>query len=251
MNGKLTFNPPVIAHRGASAYAPENTMQAFVKAAQLGIKWLEFDVMLTSDKVPVIFHDETLNRTTNGVGELAHHPYAYLRGLDAGAWFDLTCAGEKIPSLEEILYFLENTQLAANVEMKAPLGQEEALVKQVLAVISPYLKQGTFPILFSSFSIPTLEYLRKYAPNCMLGLLMHEWHPEWETFCQSLKCVSVHVNEAILTEQRAREIKAKGKILLSYTVNDPKRAQQLFAYGVDAVFSDIPDQIFYKSPLAC
>lgn len=239
----LQFHPPVIAHRGASGYAPENTLSAFTKAAQLGVKWIEFDVMLTADNIPVIFHDESLERTTNDHGLIADRSYAYLQTVDAGRWFDPIYSYEKIPSLRQVLQFLENTHLSANIEIKAPHGHEEALVTRVLAEVSPYLTAKNFTFLFSSFSIDALHCLRKYSPDCYLGLLMHEWLPNWKMLCKSLNCVSVHVNQEILNERRVHEIKATDRALLSYTVNVPERAQELFSYGVDAVFTDVPDKI--------
>ena len=92
---QLQFLPPVIAHRGASAYAPENTLAAFVKAAQLGIRWIECDVMQAACGEVIIFHDETLERTTNGKGDVDRYPYSYLQSLDAGSWFDPIFSGEK------------------------------------------------------------------------------------------------------------------------------------------------------------
>src|SRR5579862_9210710 len=100
-------------------------MSAFIKAAQLGVRWIEFDVMLTSDGVPVIFHDELLNRTSNGRGEVIHHSYAYLRTLDAGSWFNPIYSGECIPTLAQVIEYLRNTNMAANIEIKAQAGQEE------------------------------------------------------------------------------------------------------------------------------
>lgn len=239
---QLQFQPPVIAHRGASAYAPENTLIAFTKAAQLGIKWIEFDVMQAACGEPIIFHDETLERTSNGKGEVGDYPYAQLCKLDAGAWFDPIYSNEVIPSFKHIINFLQETQLSANVEIKALPETEEQLIKRVLIE----LKNASLPhstILFSSFSISALHHLRKYASRCLLGLLLHEWEEDWQAISESLQCVSVHVNHEIMTAARAKEIKAINKKLLCYTVNDRARAQELFSWGVDAVFSDVPDQI--------
>jgi glycerophosphoryl diester phosphodiesterase len=238
----LNFIPPVIAHRGASAYAPENTIAAFTKAAQLGIKWLEFDVMLAANE-PIIFHDETLDRTTNGSGDIAHYPYAYLRTLDAGSWFDTRFSGEQIPTLKHVIEFLLNTKMCANVEIKPLPGEDETTAILALNEISPFFPQPNASILFSSFSIPSLQSLRKHSPHCLLGLLLHEWEPNWQAICESLHCVSVHVNEEIMTHEAAEKIKAMGKKLLCYTVNDPLRAKELYSWGVDAVFSDAPDKI--------
>src|SRR5687767_2537589 len=115
----IRFDPPVIAHRGASFYAPENTMAAFRKAAQLGVNWVEFDVVATKDGMPVVFHDDELNRTTNGVGMLSDYSHAYLQTLDAGSWFDARFAGETIPTLAQVLTFLAEMKLNANIELKA------------------------------------------------------------------------------------------------------------------------------------
>ncbi len=239
----IKFNPPVIGHRGACAYAPENTIASFTKAAQLGVKWVEFDVMDAADGQLIVFHDESLDRTTNGHGEVSQYPYAYLGSLDAGAWFDLRFSGERIPKLRTVIDFLQEAHLSANVEIKALPGHEERVVKQVLEQLAPYLLSANNQFLFSSFSVNALRLLRKYSPECLLGLLLHEWEPDWESICRSLHCISVNVNEEIMTEAAAHRIKAMGRLLLCYTVNDPARAKQLFSWGVDAVFSDVPDKI--------
>lgn len=239
----LSFQPPVIAHRGASAYAPENTLMAFAKAAQMGVKWVEFDVMQASCGEAIIFHDETLERTTNAKGDVAQYPYAYLRTVDAGGWFDLAFAGERIPTLHQVMQFLLENKMGANVEIKALLGKEEALIVPALKILSPYIDRPDSPVLFSSFSTDALRLLRKHLPNAMIGLLLHEWEPDWEMTCLELNCVSVHVNEEIMTEKAAHKIKSMNKKLLCYTVNDPVRALTLYSWGVDAVFSDAPDRI--------
>lgn len=240
---QLLFNPKVIAHRGASAYAPENTLIAFTKAAQLEIKWIEFDVMQASCGTPIIFHDETLNRTTNGKGDVCRYSYTYLQTLDAGSWFNPRFSGERIPTLNAVMAFLANENMNANIEIKALPGQEEQCVVRVLKDIKNYLHHPRVTLLFSSFSINALVALRKYAPDCLLGLLLHEWQSNWLEVANDLQCVSLNVNHEIMTENAAQRIKNLGKTLLCYTVNDRDRAQTLYSFGVDAVFSDAPDQL--------
>lgn len=239
----IFIDPPVIAHRGASCYAPENTMSAFVRAAQLGIHWVEFDVMLAACGTAIIFHDETLDRTTNGSGYVDQYPYSYLQTLDAGRWFNSVFSGERIPTLEQVAEFLKESGMKANVEIKPLPGQEEATVDETLRVLSPYMRQSEQSFLFSSFSMPSLRYLRAQNAACLIGMLMHEWIPEWKTIADELNCVSVNVNQEILTPDLVDEIKKLNKILLSYTVNEVSRAEQLYSWGVDAVFSDCPDRI--------
>jgi glycerophosphoryl diester phosphodiesterase len=243
VTASILFNPPVLAHRGASADAPENTMPAFVRAVQLGIQWVEFDVMLAACGTPIIFHDETLDRTTNASGDVGAYPYVYLQTLDAGSWFKSTYSGEKIPTLDQAAEFLVGTGLHANVEIKPLPGQDEATVDATLKVMSAYFAEDSPQILYSSFSIPTLKYLRARAPHCLMGLLMHEWLSDWQQIADALHCVAINVNEEILTAERVRQIKDTGRMLLSYTVNNIDRAEQLYGWGVDAVFSDHAAQI--------
>ena len=239
----LSFQPPIIAHRGASAYAPENTLIAFVKAAQLGIRWIECDVMQAACGEAIIFHDETLDRTTNGKGYVERYPYTYLQSLDAGSWFDPIFSGERIPTLRALLEFLQNTAMHANIEIKALPGQEDALVKIVAKEIMTHFGERANNILFSSFSVAALYALRRYLPHCQIGLLLHEWEADWEKTYDSLHCVSLHINHEIIFSYIAHQLKKDNKIVLCYTVNDPARATELYSFGVDAVFSDAPDRI--------
>ena len=97
---------PVIGHRGAAKRAPENTLAGLRRAHELGAAWVEFDVMLSGDGVPILIHDETLERTTDGHGAVPDHGLAAIRELDAGAWFAPAYAGERVPTLEEAIDLL-------------------------------------------------------------------------------------------------------------------------------------------------
>jgi glycerophosphoryl diester phosphodiesterase len=239
----LQFQPPVIAHRGASAYAPENTFTAFTKAAQMGIKWLEFDVMSSASGDLVVFHDETVERTSNGHGKVSDLPYLVLAKLDAGSWFDPFFAGQVIPAFPHVLDFLHTFNMSANIEIKASLGNEEKTVKRLLQDLSNSEPFPSGRILFSSFSVKVLQCLRKHAPESLIGLLQHEWNPDWQHIIDTLACVSVHAHETILTSDIVQQIKDRGLFVLSYTINDPRKAKQLYSWGVDALFSDLPDKI--------
>ena len=239
----IKINPPVIAHRGASVYAPENTLASFLKAKELGVRWLEFDVMLTADAEVVVIHDDTIDRTTNGKGNVVEHSYSFLKKLDAGTWFHPNFSEEKIPLFADVIEFLYQHQLAANVEIKALPGKEEITVKKVLEVISQHWRQEMTPPLISSFSLSVLRAVRMLSASSQVALLMHEWLPNWQEICDKLQCMSVNVNEKILTSERVKKIQSTDRVVLSYTVNDVKRAAELFSWGVDAVFSDCPDKI--------
>ena len=239
----FNFDPPIIAHRGASAYAPENTLSAFLKAAEMGAQWIECDIMQSASGELVIFHDEDLVRTTNGSGLLHESSYAYLKTLDAGSWFHSSFSGERIPSLQNFLQFLSNTGLCANIEIKARLGDEERMIARLQKEIKNCLDKHHHRILFSSFSLKSLQFLHTYLPNAYIGVLIDQWEVDLDInkLDKLFDCVSFHVNETILTKDKAKFIKEKGKILLAYTVNSKKRAEQLFSFGVDAIFTDQPD----------
>jgi glycerophosphoryl diester phosphodiesterase len=234
----IKFVPPLIAHRGASALAPENTLAAFLKAKQQGATWIEFDVMMTADEEVVVIHDETLERTTNGSGDVDKISYAQLATLDAGSWFNPAFAGERVPTFVEVIKFLQIHQMAANVEIKAIPGQEEMVVTKVLSYINQYWTKEMTPPLISSFAMPILHHVRQQQPAALIGMLLHEWFEDWSVICQELNPVSVNVNEDIMTPEAAARIKQANKLIACYTVNDPARAKELFAMGVDAVFTD-------------
>ncbi len=243
LTSNFNIIPPVIAHRGASAYAPENTMPAFLKAKQLGAKWLEFDVQLTKDNELVIFHDDELDRTSNGSGYLWEHTLAELKALDVGRWYTKDFAGTKILTLSEVLSFLQKENMAANIEIKAREGDEKFMAEKVVPLIQNFFNQNPFPFLVSSFNPTALSAIRKLTLDFPLGTLMDQWHPEWQMICESLNCISVNVNHEILTRERCQEIIRTNRRLLAYTVNEVDRAHELFSWGVHAVFSDCPDKI--------
>lgn len=240
---KFRIDPPVFAHRGASQYAPENTMTAFAKAKALGIRWLEFDVMLSADDQLVVIHDDTIDRTTDGSGYVSDHSYEQLSALDAGFWFEPIFAGEKIPLLSDLLQWMDKEQMLANIEIKAMPGKEQLTAMRVLETIKQNWSKDIAQLLISSFSLEVLHCVRKLDTACSMGLLMHEWMPEWEKVCDELQCLSVNPNEKIVDQAKIAQFKSTGRSVFCYTVNDVHRARELFSWGVDAVYSDCPDKI--------
>ncbi|HVY53059.1 MAG TPA: glycerophosphodiester phosphodiesterase family protein [Gammaproteobacteria bacterium] len=240
----LNINPPVIAHRGASAYAPENTMAAFQKAKELGARWVEFDVMLTACDEPVIIHDTTLDRTTNAKGEVNKFTNNVLQTLDAGSWFGSQFTGEKIPTLKQLLSFLSENSMSPNIEIKAVVGQEKAAVSNVLEVVANHWPAYLEPPLFSSFSMDILREIRKHSASARLGCLIDSLDAMlWVELDGELNFTSFNLNHTILSHQLVFDLKTLEKPILAYTVNDPQRAKELFSWGVDAVFTDCPDKI--------
>lgn len=241
-----SFDSHLIAHRGASAYAPENTMAAFDLALALGCRWVEFDVMLSADKEPVIFHDDTLKRTTNAPGKLSSLTASELYQLDAGSWFSKRYLDEKIPHLTTVLKWLVFSNMHANIELKPSPGEAESMAVVVLSCLHRYWPNDVPLPLISSFDDEILSVCRSLSPELPLGLLMHEWDERWQKKAENLSCVSVHVNHHILTPDRVKEIKDAGFFVLSYTVNRKRLARKLLSWGVNAVFTDYPDLLAEK-----
>jgi glycerophosphoryl diester phosphodiesterase len=231
----------IIGHRGACAYAPENTIASFDKALALGCRFIEFDVMCSADGEPFIIHDDTLKRTTNGKGEVGKVDAAYLQSLDAGSWFAKQFKGEPIPHFNEVLKWLSSSQVQANVEIKPFPGALEQTTIAVLSAIQRYWPSGKQLPLVSSFEWDALVLCRSIAPEMPLGLLLHKWDKQWLEKAKQLNCYSIHFNRKILTEARVKEVKAHGYLVCAYTVNRKRLANKLFNWGVDAVFSDYPD----------
>ena len=235
------YIPKLIAHRGASAYAPENTLAAFKKAHELGAKMIEFDIMLTIDDVAVVIHDQDIKRTTDGRGLVKDFTFEALENFNACKRFKRDYPNEKIPSLQAVLTFLSDHQIAANIEVKPSKGLEQETVVRVLADINQYYPDNSLPILMSSFNYDVLCLIREYAPEIPLGFLMDEWLDDWHQRASVIECETINANYKILTRSRIASIKEKGYKLLSYTVNRTRKAQKLLDWGVDGIFTDYPD----------
>lgn len=238
----ISVIPPIIAHRGRSALAPENTLIAFKKAQECGIHWLELDVTLAACGEVVVFHDDTLERTTNGFGTITDYTFEYLKTLDAGSWFSSMFAGERIPTLREVLLLLYEYQMSANIEIKSFPGQEERLVKRVLEEIEHYANKKT-PLLLTSFSNTLLKQVRHQSSKISLGLLMSEWDESYSIICDELSLVNIGIDEKLLSFERVKQLKSSVQLLFAYTVNDVARAKELFSFGVDAIFSDCSQEM--------
>jgi glycerophosphoryl diester phosphodiesterase len=236
------LDPPIIAHRGASCLAPENTLAAFSKAYALGLQWFECDVMLSKDHEVVVIHDETVDRTTNGSGYVADYTYEELQRLDAGSWFHPQFIGEKIPLLRDVLRWLCQWPMGVNIEIKALPGQEVLTVKKVCDLIQCVQADIQRSLLLSSFSLNVLYAVRDYFAG-RIGWLMDQWVVGWHKIANELHCASLHLDETIATPEIILEIHSTQRLVFCYTVNGVGQAQKLFSWGVDAIYSDCPDGI--------
>jgi len=241
--------PPIIAHRGAPRLAPENTLAAFRMASVCGAKCVEFDVMLAACGTPVVFHDETLERTTFETGRVIDFPYEHLKKLDAGSWFDPIFRDEKISPLMDVLKLLDEYQLAANIEIKTVKGKESEITRVVLETVFEAQRQKLkIPLFFSSFSVLSLEMLREISAEAPIAYLLHDWESDWEVISKRLRCIALNVRNELITFETMQALKSNGHKIFVWTINDPLRAQALFEWGVDAIYTDVPDVMINRVP---
>jgi glycerophosphoryl diester phosphodiesterase len=235
--------PPVTGHRGAKGHAPENTMASMKKAAELGARWIEFDVKLTADNQVVVMHDDTVNRTTDGKGAVASMTLAELRKLDAGRWFSADFTGEPAPTLGEAMEFLTARGIGANVEVKPSPGRESETGATVAQALAGRWYGGPIPTLICSFSADSLAAARQAAPQIPRGFLSLKYTNDWAVRMRELECATFHMLHRRLTRARVGAIREAGCRALAFTVNDPARARELLSWGVESIITDYPDRI--------
>ncbi|PSW16015.1 glycerophosphoryl diester phosphodiesterase [Photobacterium rosenbergii] len=231
----------ITGHRGAAALAPENTLISIQKAADAGVSWVEIDTQLSADGIPVVFHDETVNRCTNGKGKIADLTLAQLKSLDAGSWFGEAFTGEKIPTLSEALDTCLALDLTLNLELK--IHHEEHTAPLIDAVVA-LIKEKNYPIdklLFSSFQKPALERCQQQMPEVRRGFICEVWNDYSLTSIAASQPYSVHIDHRILTPTIAKSIKDAGYVLKIWTLNNVEKAQHFYDLGVDSIITDKPD----------
>ena len=232
--------PRLIAHRLGGALAPENTLAGLAIAARLGCKAVEFDVMLSCDGVPLVIHDESLQRTTDGTGCVADRDAAGLLQLDAGSKHHAAFAGEKIPTFAEVLNACQRLGILPNAEIKPAKGFDAETARETVRTIAQHW-HGSMPPLVSSFSFAALEVVRDIAPQLPRALEVVAVPDDWRQQVTALGCVGFHASARDNDLALLRECRAFGLPMAIWTVNDLHQAEALFAAGMDAVFSDRPD----------
>ena len=238
--------PRRIAHRGGGKLAPENTLAGIRAGIAHGYRAVEFDVMLTSDEVPVLMHDPDFGRTVAGPGSVATTTWDDLSRRDAGAWFAPRFAGERVPRYEDVVRFCQEHGVWMNVEIK-PAPGVEARTGQVVGETTARLfadqsGRAGWP-LFSSFSVASLEHARKAAPHVPRGLLFEAVPASGIVTARALGCISVHASHRQLDGRVIASLHEAGFAVLAYTVNEASRVAALVEAGIDAIVTDRIDLI--------
>jgi glycerophosphoryl diester phosphodiesterase len=235
--------PCVIGHRGAAGAAPENTLAGIRKARELGATWIEFDVKLTRDAHAILFHDDRLERTTDGCGAVAVTSLAEIRRLDAGSWFGAAFRGEPVPTFEEALAACAELGLGINVEIKPCPGREVETAQVTMATLCEAWPREMPPPLVSSFAPACLRVARELAPELPRGYLAGTLPRRWRELMVEYDCAAMHLNHRRLAPWQRATILAAGVPVVLYTVNDGARARRLLAAGVTAVITDRVDLV--------
>jgi glycerophosphoryl diester phosphodiesterase len=234
--------PLWIAHRGAGKLAPENTLAAFRLGAQHGYRAFECDVKLSSDSVPFLLHDATLDRTSNAKGIAGEKTWAELSRVDAGTWHSRAHAGEPLPTLDNIAAFCHAGGYALNIEIK-PTPGDERHTGEVVAREAERLWAGrATPPLLSSFQTEALEGARIGAPLLPRALLIDTLHDGWFELAQRLGCVAVAANHKLFSAEMVARLHAANQWALCYTVNDESSARALLGMGLDGLITDAVDR---------
>ncbi len=224
-----------IAHRGASAWVPENTVAAFDAALEVNCRAIEFDVRLTADGIPVVIHDETLDRTTNGSGRVAQTNWLDILRLDAGSWKRPRFAGTRVPTLAEALQ--------AICPMAQPVMELKVAINPSM-IIDLLRRAGAISdAVIMSFNTAILQSMRRENRNITLFQLIENWSPKTLRECKDAGCTGVVMKFDQWALDRAVMAKDVLPHAWAYDVNDPGAAAACGAMGIDGVITDYPDLV--------
>lgn len=258
----MTTLPPVVAHRGMSTLAPENTMAAFAACIDHGVTSFEFDVDIMGDGTLIVIHDNTLDRTTTGKGGYYNKTFSDLRKLDAGKWFSPTYTMERVPELASVIELMNRANLDSNLEIKPCQGGTElrqSLVEGVAVSLRELDPERA--LIISSFDMDLLAGVQEVIPHVPRACLF-DWDESpadqqvdrWIEQAKKLDACAIHPSNKELTDDLVSRMTDAGFAVNVWTVNDLDRAAELAEWGVNSVISDVaqtfPAQSRAARPLA-
>ncbi len=220
----------IIAHRGSSGYAPENTIRAIKKAVEQGADMVEFDVHALPSGEVILMHDHRVNRTTNGLGYVLHHKFDDLRLLNAGD-------NERVPTLDEALDCI-NRKIRTNIELKGP-GSAQA----VATILSRRLQNGwqSSDFIVSSFNHRQLQEFKQRMPGIDISALQDSLPLDHAAFGDVLGAVAVSPSDEFVDEEYIADAHSRGLQVYVWTVNDPEEITRIYHMGADGIFTNYPD----------
>ena len=231
----------VIAHRGYSSQAPENTMAAFQRALDAGITDLELDVQMTRDGQIVVIHDEKVDRTSDGEGLVKDFSFSELQKLDFGRWFSPEYAGERIPRLEDVLKLAAAHDMWVNVELKTGIIRYPKLEEKVVDLIQHF--DMAHQVIISSFNHYSLKTVKDICPDMPIGLLyMAGLYEPWN-YAVAMGAQALHPLHWNIVPEVTKGSKEAGIKLHPFTVDEPDIIQRMIDANVDGIISNYPERV--------
>jgi glycerophosphoryl diester phosphodiesterase len=226
------------AHRGASAYCPENTMTSFHKAIELGADLLELDVQLSKDDEVVVFHDFRLEKTSNGTGLLRDLTLTELKQLDTGSWFSVDFAEERIPTLEQVLD-LSRGRIWLSIELKQQNSEDGPLARKVVELISSYGMEDQIQIM--SFNHKLLTDVRKHTRSVRVSPICPARLDDPIGYLRSIDAQILNTPWNFLSEETVAQLHQAGFLVYGSMSDDPDVMKRLLHWKVDAMDTNVPD----------
>jgi glycerophosphoryl diester phosphodiesterase len=234
----------IIAHRGASAYYPENTLPSFEGAIAMGADMVELDVQFTSDKEVVVFHDEKVSRCTDGRGKISDHTLAELKKLDAGGWFDKKFHNTRIPTLAEVLGVCKN-KIAVNIEIKTEAVSKMffgGIEEKSLKIVERSGMNGH--VVFSSFDPRAIMHLKQIDDRATVAVLFEKKHYGSKLpsdIIESVGADAFNCSGSEFNQKWLANVKLNNIPVNIYTVNDTKNMKRFINMGISGIFTNKPD----------
>jgi len=228
--------PAIVGHRGAAGLAPDNTLPAFQVAIDLGIDGVELDVQRSADGHLVVFHDDKVDKQTNGKGSVFDFTLDQLKALDAGSTFDARFAGERIATLREVFDLMRSSELIVNIELKDP-WRYDGIEAEVVALVREF--DLVERVCVRSFYHDALHNMVRLAPEIALSELWLDRLPGDDEVIFK----AVNALHSLFTTENIARLHARGQLAEAWTVNDPKEARRLQNAGIDAITTNFPDKM--------
>ncbi|HBH12392.1 MAG: Glycerophosphoryl diester phosphodiesterase family protein [Clostridiales bacterium 38_11] len=229
----------IIGHRGAMGYRPENTMSSFRKAIMIGAHGIEFDVHLTKDHVPVVIHDERVDRTTDKIGEVKDYTFGQIRKLDAGTWFSRDFFNERIPSLKDVLSLDVTDDFIFNIELKAGSYYYPGIERITLEQVHDCHLENN--VIISSFDHSALLEVKRLAPTIKTGALFcARLYNPW-VYLKRLKCDFYHPDYRTIDKEIIKNANRHNMPVNTYTVNSESIMHDLIHADVNMIITNYPD----------
>lgn len=229
------------AHRGAAGHCPENTMISFVKALEFGATGIETDVQMTKDGQLVLIHDEALQRTTGSSQWVKDVTLDEMKALDAGSWFHENFAGERIPTLGELLDLVRDKETIVNLELKNGVVLYPELESRVIEMVRKY--ELSDRVIISSFNHYSLVECKKIAPEIRTGVLYMEGIYEPWNYAKHIGADALHAFKYAVRPELVSAASEQGVPYHPFTVNEQQEMRVLIAAGVAGIITDYPDRL--------